>query len=105
MTSRRRLWSIANNTIELESSILELFQTHVYFCFLRFLRLAAHSLFLQIYEQFQGKPAEAAVANVSNRVNLQVNLQFYQINFWDRSYDRQFSKKICENDTAFYDIM
>jgi len=72
---------------------------------LRFLRLAPLTYFLQVYEQFQGKTAQFAVANVSNRVNLQVNLRFYQINFWGRSHDPQCGKQICENDTVLCGIM
>jgi len=57
-----------------------------------------------IDEQFQGKTAQLAAANVSNRVNLHVNLRFYQINFWGRSHNSQRSKKICENDRVLFGI-
>jgi len=50
-----------------------------------FLALSTSSvpkLFLTGYEQFESKTEQLAVVNVRNRVNLQVNIRFYRINFW-----------------------
>jgi len=67
MTSRRRLWSIANNSersVHFWSSFKRSLSA-VCFGFLRFLRLEPPlTYFWQIYEQFQGKTAQLAVANV-----------------------------------------